>query len=215
MKENTPSGTELQILDSAEKLFLEKGFKSTSTTDIARDAGCNQALVHYYFRTKENLFKQIFDKKFETMIEFIDSNLKEEYGIFDNLRGLLNAYLDFISASPNTPYFLLNEFVSNPGRRTHIRNAFLTNQRGQAVFLRFYGLVQRAVRDGVIREIDPLDLIFDILSLAVFSFITAPIFIDMLGRDQASRQEFSEHRKEEIMTLLTQGLQPLSRPKDI
>ena len=98
MKENTPSGTELQILASAEKLFLEKGFKSTSTTDIARDAGCNQALVHYYFRTKENLFKQIFDKKFETMIEFIDSNLKEEYGIFDNLRGLLNAYLDFISA---------------------------------------------------------------------------------------------------------------------
>ena len=75
--------------------------------------------------------------------------------------------------------------------------------------------MQRAVRDGVIREIDPLDLIFDILSLAVFSFITAPIFIDMLGRDQASRQEFSEHRKEEIMTLLTQGLQPLSRPKDI
>ena len=58
---NTTSNTEQQILASAEKLFLQKGFSATSTTDIARDAGCNQALVHYYFRTKENLFNRIFD----------------------------------------------------------------------------------------------------------------------------------------------------------
>ncbi len=184
MRENITSKTELQILASAEKLFLEKGFKSTSITDIARDAGCNQALVHYYFRTKENLFKRIFDNKFELMIEFIDSNLKDECDIFENLNGLINAYLDFIS------------------------------QKGQEVFLRFCGLAQRAVREGSIRDIDPLDLIFDILSLAVFSFIATPILIDLLGRDQAGRKEFAEHRKEEIITLLTQGLKPLSLSTD-
>ena len=214
MRENITSKTELQILASAEKLFLEKGFKSTSTTDIARDAGCNQALVHYYFRTKENLFKRIFDNKFELMIEFIDSNLKDECDIFENLNGLINAYLDFISQNPNTPYFLLNEFFDNPERRTHIRKTFLTSQKGQEVFLRFCGLAQRAVREGSIRDIDPLDLIFDILSLAVFSFIATPILIDLLGRDQAGRKEFAEHRKEEIITLLTQGLKPLSLSTD-
>ncbi len=214
MRENITSKTELQILASAEKLFLEKGFKSTSITDIARDAGCNQALVHYYFRTKENLFKRIFDNKFELMIEFIDSNLKDECDIFENLNGLINAYLDFISQNPNTPYFLLNEFFDNPERRTHIRKTFLTSQKGQEVFLRFCGLVQRAVREGSIRDIDPLDLIFDILSLAVFSFIATPILIDLLGRDQAGRKEFAEHRKEEIITLLTQGLKPLSLSTD-
>ena len=35
---------------------MEKGFDAVSTTDIARKVGCNQALVHYYFRTKDNLF---------------------------------------------------------------------------------------------------------------------------------------------------------------
>ena len=54
---------EIQILETAEKLFLEKGFASTSTTEIAREVGCNQALVHYYFRTKENLFNTIFEQK--------------------------------------------------------------------------------------------------------------------------------------------------------
>ena len=43
------------ILEVAEELFLDKGYALTSTTEIAKKAGCNQALIHYYFRTKENL----------------------------------------------------------------------------------------------------------------------------------------------------------------
>ena len=54
------SQVEEQILRAAEELFMEKGFDAVSTTDIARKVGCNQALVHYYFRTKDNLFLQVF-----------------------------------------------------------------------------------------------------------------------------------------------------------
>jgi TetR/AcrR family transcriptional regulator len=52
------------IMEKAEELFLEKGFAATSTTTIARAVGCNQALVHYYFRTKDNLFNTVFETKF-------------------------------------------------------------------------------------------------------------------------------------------------------
>ena len=54
MKENL----EQQILAVAEELFIANGFDGTSTTMIAQKVGCNQALIHYYFRTKENLFQQ-------------------------------------------------------------------------------------------------------------------------------------------------------------
>ena len=54
------------ISKAAEKLFLEKGFASTSTTEIAKEAGCNQALVHYYYRKKDLLFTAIFEKKMKT-----------------------------------------------------------------------------------------------------------------------------------------------------
>jgi len=64
-KDNSMEG---EILKKAEKLFLEKGFAMTSTVEIAKAAGCNQALVHYYYRTKENLFRHIFAKKMELMI---------------------------------------------------------------------------------------------------------------------------------------------------
>ena len=37
---------EKRILWVAERLFLEKGFNGTSTTEIAKAVGCNQALIH-------------------------------------------------------------------------------------------------------------------------------------------------------------------------
>ena len=54
MKEET-SNTEQSILKAAEKEFLKKGFSGSKTTEIAKEAGVTHAMLHYYFRTKENL----------------------------------------------------------------------------------------------------------------------------------------------------------------
>ncbi len=207
MKENTTS-TESNILAAAEKLFLERGFKSTSTTDIAMEAGCNQALVHYYFRTKENLFNKIFYAKFETVMKFIDSSMRDDSDIFQNIRNIIEAYFNFLSANPNMPYFIFNELIRDPSRRETVRNNLISCQSNLQVLTRFKSMVDNAVKDGQIRDIDPFDLIFDAISLVVFSFISAPIFIDLLGRDSSCMEEFISHRKEEICILLTRGLLP-------
>ena len=68
--EKRGENTEAAILEAAEKLFMEQGFASTTTMQIAKRAGCNQALVHYYFRTKDNLFEKIFEEK----VRFIVTN---------------------------------------------------------------------------------------------------------------------------------------------
>ena len=68
---------EEEILKAAEELFVEHGYNATSTTDIAKRVGCNQALIHYYFRNKENLFQQIFTKKIETILSYFSAPLDE------------------------------------------------------------------------------------------------------------------------------------------
>lgn len=208
MNENTrtSNSTESQILLSAEKLFLERGFNATSTTDIAKDAGCNQALVHYYFRTKDNLYKRIFDAKIEQLLDFLGRNMKEDGDIFQTIDNILNAYFDFLHDNPKSPFFILNEMVKNPDRRKYIREAFLTNQRRRDFYRQFCDIVEKAVEKGEIYPIDPLDLFLNALSLSVFSFITAPVFIDLLGRDTSTIEMFIEHRKSEIIKLLTRGI---------
>lgn len=49
-----------RLLDMAERLFCEHGFKGTSIRDIASLAGCNIASVNYYFGSKEKLYEEVW-----------------------------------------------------------------------------------------------------------------------------------------------------------
>ncbi|MFA3782408.1 TetR/AcrR family transcriptional regulator [Melioribacteraceae bacterium 4301-Me] len=47
------------ILDSALKLFVEKGFQSTSMSDIAKEAGVSKGLAYNYFDSKQHIVEAI------------------------------------------------------------------------------------------------------------------------------------------------------------
>ena len=68
---------EIAILEAAEQEFLEKGFEAAKTTKIASLAGVTHAMLHYYYRTKENLFDLVFDKKTRLLKESM-------FNAFDN-----------------------------------------------------------------------------------------------------------------------------------
>lgn len=52
--------TKQNLLDAAQKLFAEHGFRRTSVRDIAKEAGSNVAAVNYHFGSKENLYREVF-----------------------------------------------------------------------------------------------------------------------------------------------------------
>ena len=56
------------ILKAAEEVFLRDGFAAATTSAIAKSAGVTHAMLHYYFNTKENLFKHIFQQKVAELI---------------------------------------------------------------------------------------------------------------------------------------------------
>src|SRR6185295_16171386 len=53
----------LQILQTAVDLFSQKGFRGTTTKEIARAAGVSEAMVFRHFATKEDLYTAILDHK--------------------------------------------------------------------------------------------------------------------------------------------------------
>ena len=59
-KERQDNKTENAILKAARKVFTRKGYAAARMDDIAREAGINRALLHYYFRSKERMFDIIF-----------------------------------------------------------------------------------------------------------------------------------------------------------
>ena len=115
------SQVEEQILRAAEELFMEKGFDAVSTTDIARKVGCNQALVHYYFRTKDNLFLQVFLQKFSIIMSKISSEITpNEHDFFVILDRFIDTYFEMLSENRTLPFFF-SQRVAAPSRKARNR----------------------------------------------------------------------------------------------
>ncbi len=204
MKENL----EQKILAVAEQLFITNGFAGTSTTDIARLVGCNQALIHYYFRTKENLFQQIFVQKFEHTLTRLLEPLTSELPFNEKITNCINIYFNLLQDNRQLPTCIINELVFNPQRREFIRNRFIKNPIRQDAYYRYCETIENEIQQGNIRPIQPFDLILNIISLCLFTFITLPIYTDLLERTPQQVEEYINHRRQEIITQITTSLRP-------
>jgi AcrR family transcriptional regulator len=69
---------QLQIIETAEKLFADKGFKGTSVRDIAEEAGINVAMISYYFGSKVKLMEAIFEVRIGTVQMRLENLLKDD-----------------------------------------------------------------------------------------------------------------------------------------
>ena len=204
MKENL----EQQILAVAEELFIANGFDGTSTTMIAQKVGCNQALIHYYFRTKENLFQQIFVRKFEATITHLLEPLTSELPFNEKITNCINIYFDLLQNNRQLPSCIIHELAFNPQRREFIRNRFIKNSIRQNAYYHYCETVENEIQQGNIRPIQPFDLILNIISLCLFIFITLPIYTDLLERTPDQVNDYINHRRQEIITQIITSLHP-------
>jgi TetR/AcrR family transcriptional regulator, regulator of cefoperazone and chloramphenicol sensitivity len=77
---DVPSGTRERLLDTAERLFADRGFAATSVRDITDAAGANLGAVNYYFRSKENLYAEVFIRRVGILREPIVAAAREAAG---------------------------------------------------------------------------------------------------------------------------------------
>ncbi len=59
------SKTRAKLLDVAERLMLEEGYPAVTSRRLGREAGLSNQLVHYYFRTMDDLFLEVFRRRAE------------------------------------------------------------------------------------------------------------------------------------------------------
>src|ERR1051326_8086157 len=76
-----------QILDVAIRLFSQKGFRGTTTKEIALAAGVNEAIIYRHFATKSELYSAIMDQKAcSAEVQALESALNEAMESKDDRR---------------------------------------------------------------------------------------------------------------------------------
>ncbi len=195
---------EQMILNIAEDIFLEKGYAMTSTTEIAKRVGCNQALIHYYFRTKERLFEKLFEKKFLSFVSAVFISKESSSSFKDIVRGIIMKHLEIISENPRLPFLIINEMTTNP-----VRFYSIAEKIKETMDTLLKGLdneIKNEIKAGRIREISAFDLFLNILSLNVFMFVAQPLISHVKGFTYEQFMKFAKSRGDEVFYTVWGGI---------
>lgn len=195
--------TENKILAAARTVFLRKGLDGARMQEIADEAGINKALLHYYFRNKEKLFRAIlkmtFTKAFPDVMDIMESGLP----VHDKIEAFIRKYTDILRNEPFLPGFMLREIQRDPSgvllilKESGMNPSLVTRQ------------FQKEMDAGNIRCMNPDELMINIISLTVFPFAMAPLAGEMFFRgDTEKYASFLEQRKKSIAEFVWLAITP-------
>lgn len=197
---NEEKNTEQAILQAAEALFLKQGFAQTTTKQIAQRAGCNQALLHYYYRTKDNLFVQIFEEKAKFIAtHFLDINSTAQT-LEERISQMVELHFELFRKNPRLVPFLLKEVLSDPVRVAPILDKI------KQYMVKIFGKIDEALHEeiekGAARPVSTLNVILTLVSLDMAPFIIAPVLQRVLDLTDEQLDEQLDKRKPEVVEIL-------------
>ncbi|MFZ0490928.1 MAG: TetR/AcrR family transcriptional regulator [Salegentibacter sp.] len=197
-KEN---GTEEKILNSAKKIFQQKGMDGARMQEIADEAGINKSLLHYYYRSKQLLFEAVFYRAFSLLVPQLTKVLNDDTELEEKIRNFTASHIGFILKHPYLPNFIFQELNRNPRFLEKMRN----NQDLPDIS-RFKSQVESEVKKGNIRPISAEELFMNILSLNVFPFIGKPLLRTFVDADEEAYNQLMEERKNKVADFIWQSI---------
>jgi len=94
-------GTRERLLDVAERMFAEQGFARTSVREITEAAGTNLGALNYHFHSKENLYAEVFSRRFAHLHEQFFAGLRDDRALAE---GNLDQALALFAKAFLAPY---------------------------------------------------------------------------------------------------------------
>ncbi len=195
--------TEERIKEAAKKVFVQKGYTGARMQDIANEAKINKALLHYYFRSKDQLFELIFMENVQKMMPKINSIIDSDDKLFDKIEKFVAEYLAMLSENPFLPLFVVNELSSHP-ERFFQKIAPLAND-GLKVN-KFIQQIQDEAAKGKIIPISPVTLLMNTISLCVFPYLGKPMIQFVFGFDELQYRMILEQRKKEVAMFIINSI---------
>jgi AcrR family transcriptional regulator len=184
--------TEEKIFEAATDVFVDKGMDGARMQDIASHAGINKALLHYYYRTKDQLFNAVFEMLAARVLKKFAPVFDENLSLEDKIRFFFKEHITFPQENPKLPVFLLNEVNRNPARIKML----LKNIHFETLWQQLYNQHKKELDKYNITEENLPQLMVSIASLSVFPFAARGIIEGILGKVGVDFNDYIEKRKD-------------------
>lgn len=195
--------TEARIFDAALRVFARKGRDGARMQEIADEAGIHRPLLHYYFRTKQQLYEAVARRMFSQFLETFDA--PPGAGTFaDTLRAFIDHYVDTVNEHQSMAMWIVAEnMAGNPLLGEMLARAFETEGSPQRSMEQ---AIDRAMESGEIRPVSPKQLMLTVVSACVFFFVALPTVKMMNPLAREDFEAFVAQRKAHVFDVLYYGL---------
>ena len=106
--------TEKLIKEKARILFFQKGFLNATTQEIADEAGVNRALIHYYFRSREQMLDILLDETLKEKKDRVRSILSSDMPFREKIASFIDIIIDYGLMYPYLDNFIISETARQP-----------------------------------------------------------------------------------------------------
>lgn len=193
--------TEEQIFEAARKVFQRDGYYGARMQDIADEAGINKSMLHYYFRSKDKLFQQVYRKEMSKFMPVVLELLDSDQPLDQKIEDIIDAYYGHWKRNPKLIPFIIVEMNLNPERfRDFIKG------KKHKFPTKFDKQINEAVEKGEIMPIAPEQLLVSIVGVTLFPFIGKTMISTLFDFDEDAYQQFMTERKEQLPTFILNAI---------
>jgi len=153
---NIRESNETRLLEAAETVFAERGFSGATTGAIAERAGLPKANLHYYFRTKEALYRAVLANVLHLWLDELDRFTPEREPA-EALADYIAAKIYWSKTRPNASKVFANEVLHG----APFLGDYLTGELRRRVE-RNAQVIRHWIKQGKMAPVDPKHLIFQL-----------------------------------------------------
>lgn len=192
-KQEKKEQTEKLVKETAKNLFFVQGRFDATTQEIADEAGVNRTLINYYFRSRDNLIQVVFDEAQKVEREkseiIQDSSLgfKEKITLF--IEGSLSTSLQY----PYLETYIVSQINKGSCHKKDIEEEYKEKMLQD---------IQTEMDLGNIEKMEPIQFIFNMVSLLIFPSAVRPLFMENMMIDDKEFDRLIADRKDIILNIL-------------
>jgi TetR/AcrR family transcriptional regulator len=201
--------TEKLIKEKAKILFFQKGFLNATTQEIADEAGVNRALIHYYFRSREQMLDILLDDTLQEKKDRVRRILTSSLPFREKIASYIDAIVDYGLKYP----YLDNFIISETARRPEKIRAFCAKDKMKSSDL-IRDELALEVKKGSIGPISPEHFMVNLISLCNYPLLAKSVIQTIHGMTDSVYRKFLVERKRIIFRTIFNEEMPVSILKE-
>jgi AcrR family transcriptional regulator len=152
-----------QILCSALKLFIHKGFAAAKMSDIATEAGVSYGLMYHYFQSKDEIYAELIRNAVDSSRRTIERVRADDSEPIDKLRSLARAIVTSIDGHQSAGYSFVLMMEAMTSGIYPVQAALHSHSQERPIGM-LISVVEEGQRKGQIATGDPSELVLTFFS---------------------------------------------------